>query len=338
MKDMREHYHGPWMLPRFIIDETSQEGDVLRRTGDQLSTLFSSITRSGSTVPTVHIQSKQSTVPKALDNWDGCYYNDSQDEVSLQISRQQNKDFLRGSSNSPARAISPEMNKLTFHIPSHSSLLLSDCDSTDKFRNNVRWLSQEYDRSRIFDFILLDPPWENRSAKRRAAYETNSVQTLIDNMDLSSYLQLSGFVGIWVTNRSAHRQLVLGPGGIFESLNVSLVEEWIWLKTTTRGEPVTQLDGIWRKPYEVFLLGHAPESRLQTTQAPNKVVRRIIVGVPDFHSRKPCIKTLIEPFLPEEYQALELFARYLVQGWTSWGNEVLKYNYEGSYEVDGESI
>jgi N6-adenosine-specific RNA methylase IME4 len=193
-------------------------------------------------------------------------------------------------------------------------------------------MSQEYDKSRFFDLILLDPPWENRSAKRHAAYETHSVQNLVEEMDLANYLQPGGLVGIWVTNKSAHHELVLGSGGIFQSLNVSLIEEWIWIKTTSNGEPVTQLDGIWRKPYEVLLLGRAPESRLQIVQPAEKVSRRVIAGVPDFHSRKPCLKTLIEPFLPKEYQALEVFARYLVQGWTSWGNEVLKYNYEGYYE------
>jgi len=198
--------------------------------------------------------------------------------------------------------------------------------------NHVRWMSSEHDKRRTFELILLDPPWKNRSAKRRAAYKTSDVQTMIEDMDLARYLLPNGYVGIWVTNKSANRDLVLCKGGIFESLNVSLVEEWIWIKTTTKGDPITPLDGIWRKPYEVLLLGRAPQSRLQLAQPAEEISRRIIIGVPDLHSRKPCLKTLIEPLLPNEHQVLEIFARYLVQGWTSWGDEVLKYNYEGCYE------
>ncbi|KAJ9648023.1 hypothetical protein H2199_001800, partial [Coniosporium tulheliwenetii] len=38
--------------------------------------------------------------------------------------------------------------------------------------------------------------------------------------------------------------------GLFENLNVGLIEEWIWVKTTAKGEPVFALDSSWRKPYE----------------------------------------------------------------------------------------
>jgi hypothetical protein len=61
------------------------------------------------------------------------------------------------------------------------------------------------------------------------------------------------------------------------------------------------------------------------------VKRRVIAAVPDIHSRKPCLKTLLEPYLVDsnDYSALEVFSRYLVSKWMSWGNEVLKYNWDG---------
>jgi len=37
-----------------------------------------------------------------------------------------------------------------------------------------------------------------------------------------------------------------------------------------------------------------------------------------------CIDVLA-PYLPENPQCLELFARNLTPGWTSWGNEVLNF-------------
>jgi N6-adenosine-specific RNA methylase IME4 len=90
------------------------------------------------------------------------------------------------------------------------------------------------------------------------------------------------------------------------------------------------MDTLMRKPYEILLLGRAaPNSWTTMTHAPT-IKRRVIAAVPDIHSRKPCVKELLEPYMPDpiDYSALEVFSRYLVSGWTSWGNEVLKYNWD----------
>jgi N6-adenosine-specific RNA methylase IME4 len=58
------------------------------------------------------------------------------------------------------------------------------------------------------------------------------------------------------------------------------------------------------------------------------VKRKVIIGVPDLHSRKPNLKKLLEDMMgtrEDEYEALEIFARNLIAGWWSWGNEVLKF-------------
>lgn len=336
LDEIRKHHHGPWALDRFCGDN-SQDSDDGQEADSLLSALFSSVARAKGVSAMADIIAKQSDAPEILNDWDGSYYNDSDEHAGMRILLPDPKATPATKSNASTESPASETNTLTFRIPTRASFLLSDCAHPSKLRNHIRWLSQEYYRPRNYDFILLDPPWENRSAKRRAAYDTHSILPLIIDMDLSSYLQSNGLVGIWVTNRPAHRELILGAGGVFEALNVSLIEEWIWVKTTTKGEPVTQLDGVWRKPYEVLLLGRAPASRLQVAQPlVGDVVRRVVAGVPDFHSRKPCLKTLIEPFLPVGYQALEVFARYLVEGWMSWGNEVLKYNYESCYEHEEE--
>jgi N6-adenosine-specific RNA methylase IME4 len=88
------------------------------------------------------------------------------------------------------------------------------------------------------------------------------------------------------------------------------------------------IDDAMRKPYEILLLGRAaPNAWTIMTHAPN-VRRRVIAAVPDIHSRKPCLKDMLESYMPDPtaYSALEIFSRYLVTGWMSWGNEVLKYN------------
>lgn len=144
------------------------------------------------------------------------------------------------------------------------------------------------------------------------------------------------------------------------------------------GEPVYAIDGLWRKPYEVLLLGqkmdddnthrsddrgddhhhhHPPNPQpepqtkaeadrngVSTTTSNNNekesrppIKRRLIVAVPDVHSRKPCLQELVEPLIRDrigdgrEYRALEVFARHLTAGWWALGDEVLKFNWEGHW-------
>ena len=143
-----------------------------------------------------------------------------------------------------------------------------------------------------------------------------------------------------MTNKASIRHLVLSS---LHQKGFQLREEWIWVKTTASGEPVTALDGLWRRPYEILLL-FCRRSEAETTSADalelantrlwaTEVPIRIFIAVPDYHSRKPCLKEFIEPLLVNttNYQALEVFARNLTAGWFSWGNEVLKFNWDSQW-------
>jgi len=183
-----------------------------------------------------------------------------------------------------------------------------------------------------FDFVLLDPPWANRSVRRSGKYSTveNHPQRLdpiaaLEGM-LGQHIAPAGLVGCWITNKPAVRAAALGA---FEKWEVELVEEWVWVKVTSGGEPVTELGGVWRKPYEVLLLGRKGAKVEERVE--RKVGRRLIVGVPDLHSRKPSLKELVEPMVLDarRYRALEVFARNLTAGWWAWGDECLKYNWDG---------
>ncbi|KAK1058510.1 hypothetical protein LTR74_013314 [Friedmanniomyces endolithicus] len=225
-------------------------------------------------------------------------------------------------------------------VPPGSSFCLGDGHNARGFRAALRQQSNQQDMSKTFDFILLDPPWPNRSVKRthqtagstyNIATNHREIEDLLLGMDLDMLMADECLVGVWITNKQAVRELVLNEGGLFDSWEVHLVEEWIWLKTTGQGEPVTPLDALWRKPYEVLLLGR--RRRIDRTHGSNDpaevdIMRRVLMGVPDLHSRKPCLKELIEPLLPssDDYRALEVFARYLVTGWWSWGDECIKFN------------
>lgn len=235
-------------------------------------------------------------------------------------------------------------------IPPYSSFYIGDCAKDSRaFHQAIRHQASEHETRRHFDFVLLDPPWPNRSAWRTyqtagSGYDTadslNDVYDLLLKMDLDMLMAEDCLVAMWITNKQSIRELVLGEDGIFDQWGVELEEEWIWLKTTLHGEPVTPIDSSWRKPYEVLLLGR--KQRRGQSQPVIPVKRKAIMAVPDFHSRKPCLKELIEPLMPDarEYRALEVFARHLVAGWWSWGNECTKFNCEYWYSVkdfDGTS-
>ena len=181
-----------------------------------------------------------------------------------------------------------------------------------------------------FDFILLDPPWENRSVRRSARYDTmrDTDPIAVLRAVLGQHIAPGALVGCWITNRASIRDTALQA---FQAWDVQLIEEWAWLKITVAGLPVAQIDGLWRKPYEILLLGRKHGEEAQWSDS--DVQRRAIVAVPDLHSRKPHLRCLIEPFLPAAYRALEVFARNLTAKWCSLGDEVLKYNWDGHWHT-----
>lgn len=190
-----------------------------------------------------------------------------------------------------------------------------------------------------FDFIVMDPPWNNRSAKRSGLYDTmHQTRTPFDSLQdmLGKHIAPQGLIACWITNKAVARTLTLQA---FETWGVELMEEWAWLKTTTTGIPMTEIHGLLRKPYEILLLGkqiHSSiERRDEKRSSKYEIRKRVIVAVPDLHSRKPSLKELIEPLMPNpaEYRALEIFGRHLTAGWWSWGNEAMKHNYLGCWQT-----
>lgn len=210
-----------------------------------------------------------------------------------------------------------------FFIPPQSTFILASLEQG--LSALLRTRDALFPGSPGFDLILMDPPWSNRSVRHSGAYRTQESQNTDPFQQAFSiakrFVAPRGWLAVWITNKSIVRAQVL------QACQISgfyLHEEWVWIKTTTGGEPVTQLDGIWRRPYEILLL-------FRQDSQPEIPKRRIIAGVPDVHSRKPCLKVLLEELLPPDYSALELFARSLTAGWWSWGDEVLKFQHESSW-------
>ncbi|KZF23178.1 MT-A70-domain-containing protein [Xylona heveae TC161] len=220
----------------------------------------------------------------------------------------------------------------SFQVPPLSTFMLSDIKGFGHLHESVAELERQKHELRRFDIILMDPPWPNASAKRRSGYKLHrtlaDMKTTILSLQLDSLLKEQGHVGVWITNKPSLRDSIVGEDGLFGHLELQLVEEWVWIKTTTNGQPITSLDSLWRKPYEILLLGRRMGAR-QESQF--NVKSRVIAGVPDLHSRKPCLKKLMPLLVPDarNYLALELFARHLTSEWWSWGDEVLKFNWKG---------
>lgn len=181
------------------------------------------------------------------------------------------------------------------------------------------------DSAPAFDLVLLDPPWPNRSARRKTHnYSTvpnlKAMSHLLDHVPIPSHLAPAGLVGIWITNRSSVLDFVTGPSGLFASWGLEQVAEWTWLKVTTAGDPIFDLDSTWRKPWEKLLI-----AKRVGTPTPAGLGSRTIVAVPDVHSRKPNLRGLFARVLGPSFIGLEVFARNLTAGWWSWGDEVLQF-------------
>lgn len=175
-----------------------------------------------------------------------------------------------------------------------------------------------------FDMILMDPPWSNRSVRNGAKYLTIENQTsnpfeyaltIVEKLGSPK-----GYVAVWITNKAAvHEQVTQS----LMFLKFSLVEEWVWTKVTIKGEPVTRLDGVWRRPYEILLV-------FRHDICCSTPLRRYIHAVPDIHSRKPNLKEMFSRLM-QPTNVLEIFARNLTSGWWCIGNEVLEFQRQGAW-------
>ncbi|KAH6635310.1 hypothetical protein B0J18DRAFT_487405 [Chaetomium sp. MPI-SDFR-AT-0129] len=285
----------------------------------------------------------------------------------------------------------------SYHLPENAHVLHGTITSQ-------RTTFLKTTRPNQFHLILLDPPWPNRSAKRKRAYRTApfssssssspfppspphshppsssptpaaeesppiEISTLLHQIPIASRLAPAGLVAVWVTNAARTVELLTQQGGrgVFDAWGVEVVGEWIWLKVTAGaapagtgrdggevggevggkdgrgggGEPVVGVDSGWRKPWERLIIARKKKEvsgSSSSVAGDGPVPRKVIVSVPDVHSRKANLRGLFEELLPERYEALEVFARNLTAGWWAWGDEALLFQRRECWEDEEQEV
>ncbi|KAH7293353.1 hypothetical protein KP509_28G021900 [Ceratopteris richardii] len=209
----------------------------------------------------------------------------------------------------------------TVILPEKSRFLMSDF--ADTWRTLASHLGNDY------NFILIDPPWENKSVHRHAPYSTlpNKYLLSLPLKDLANHQ--GALIGLWVTNREKLWTFV--EKELFPAWGVNLQAIWYWLKVKSDGQMITELDISHHKPYECLLLGYMlPHHKKDSSQVPPPKVppdKQVLISIPGDHSRKPPLASLLSAYVPghDQMRGLELFARDLHPGCTSWGNEPLRF-------------
>lgn len=212
----------------------------------------------------------------------------------------------------------------TYFLPPRSRFLLSD----------ITCLKPLICGGDKYDLIVLDPPWENKSVKRSSRYgflPSSQIRQLPVQM-----LCATGCVVVtWVTNRPSHLRFVREE--LYPHWGVKLLAEWLWVKVTQKGELVFPLDSPHKKPYEALLLGRVCANSDDTTRSELCEIpdQRLIISVPSaLHSQKPALSAVLKPYIRPNAKCLEMFARSLQPDWTSWGNEVIKFQHHSYFTTE----
>ncbi|KAG5513856.1 hypothetical protein PMAC_000478 [Pneumocystis sp. 'macacae'] len=201
-----------------------------------------------------------------------------------------------------------------FHIPPKSSFILGNVEI------NIDSLVDFTHKKGAFDIIILDPPWKNKSLSRKGGYFSLKSNYLLMKIPIQKLLTKKGVIGIWVTNKKSIHHFV--ENKLLKKWKMIKCGSWCWLKVTDIGEPIFNIHSFNRKPFEEIIFA-------QFIKEPEKIQfkKRIIAAVPDLHSRKPCIKNLLNSLI-HDYKGCEIFSRNLIPGWFSIGNQTLKAQWD----------
>ncbi|KAF5202678.1 Methyltransferase-like protein, partial [Thalictrum thalictroides] len=186
-----------------------------------------------------------------------------------------------------------------------------------------------------YNLIVIDPPWENGSARQKSVYPTLPNRYFL-SLPVKQLTHSEGaLVGLWITNREKLRIFV--EKELFPAWGVSYKALIYWLKVKVDGSLISELDVFHHRPYECLLIGYSHGKGMDSEQlSTSKCLpeNQVIISIPGDYSRKPPIGELLLDYAPGPRPArcVELFARELLAGWTSWGNEPLHFQESKYFE------
>ncbi|VDM06839.1 unnamed protein product [Wuchereria bancrofti] len=135
-----------------------------------------------------------------------------------------------------------------FILPPFSSFIVNDACVTEAL---IRY-------GKRFDFVLLDPPWENKSVKRKTVYPIYGDHKWMLDLCLPELLTESGLLAIWVTNNAKHLKFT---DDMIEYFGFEKIAIWRWLKVTNSGEPVYNLNSQHKQPFENIVFASCSAAR-----------------------------------------------------------------------------
>jgi N6-adenosine-specific RNA methylase IME4 len=202
-------------------------------------------------------------------------------------------------------------------MPPHSQFLVGDVRAVSRLQ--ARALGR-------FNFILMDPPWENKSVDRKRSYLTFHHRELL-KLPVTELWAHEGdgcVLAIWVTNRPTYSAFILNE--LLPHCGFTYHATWYWLKVCTNGELVSPLSSPHRLPVEKLVVATRASSAVVSDRLSRELglTPRVVVSVPLRHSWKPPPESFFDDATLCG-RNLEVFARELRPRFVSVGNEPLKF-------------
>lgn len=177
-----------------------------------------------------------------------------------------------------------------------------------------------FNTDREYNIIYADPPWEYResgSGNRviKAHYNTMSIEDIC-NLPIPRISHDTSILFIWVTFPRLQEGLKVIESWGFKYYGLG----FDWVKLSKNGKPSWGMGYYTRQNTEICLIGVKDKNHRIKPKVRN--ILSVIHSSRREHSRKP---DEVRDYIVQicgDLPRIELFARYQVDGWDCWGNEV----------------
>uniref|UniRef100_A0A0E0CWQ6 Methyltransferase n=1 Tax=Oryza meridionalis TaxID=40149 RepID=A0A0E0CWQ6_9ORYZ len=200
------------------------------------------------------------------------------------------------------------------------------CEMTLCFQKSSGENSEEDNYNQGYNLIVVDPPWENGCVRQKVAYPTlpNRHFLYLPVQELAH--STGALLVLWITNREKLWKFV--EEELFPAWGVKDHTVFYWLKVKPDGSLIGNLDLLHHRPYECLLVGYINLDKETVRGSKFKFLEERRLEISYMIKINPqLVKELLSEYIPgpKPARCIELFARELVSGWTSWGNEPLRF-------------